>query len=65
MIIKYVEEHPDAYLKEIAEGLSFIFGVETAEKTQVREKIPLLHKQIEAYLEKIKGIPKEKLVYIR
>ena len=70
-LIKYVEEHPDAYLKEIAE----VFGCHPSsvlkrlrklryakkKSTFYKEQDP---KQVEAYLEKIKDISKEKLVYI-
>ena len=70
-LIKYIEEHPDAYLKEIAE----VFGrhsssvLKRLRKFRLREKKSTFYKeqylkQVEAYLEKIKDIPKEKLVYI-
>ena len=70
-LIKYIEAHPDAYLKEIAE----VFGchpslvLKRLRKLRLREKMSTFYKeqapkQVEAYLEKIKEIPKEKLVYI-
>ena len=66
-----MEAHPDAYLKEIAE----IFGCysssvqEQLQKLRLREKKSTFYKeqapkQVEAYLEKIKDIPKDTLVYI-
>ena len=65
-LIKYVEEHPDAYLKEIAE----VFGchpssvLKRLRKLRLREKKNTFYKeqapkQVEAYLEKIKDIPKK------
>ena len=70
-LIEYVEAHPDAYLKEIAEVFGCHpssvlkrlrkLGITQKKSTFYKEQAP---KQVEAYLEKIKDIPKEKLVYI-
>ena len=70
-LIKYVEEHPDAYLKEIAEvfGCHPSSAMKRLRKLRLREKKSTFYKeqnpkQVEAYLEKIKDISKEKFVYI-
>ena len=66
-----MEAHPDAYLKEIAE----VFGyhpssvLKLLRKLRLHEKKITIYKeqapkQVEAYLEKIKDIPKETLVHI-
>ena len=65
-LIEYVEAHPDAYLKEIAE----VFGCHPSSVLKrlrmlwLREKKSTFYKeqapkQVEAYLEKIKDIPKK------
>ena len=65
-LIEYVEAHPDAYLKEIAD----VFGchpssvLKRLRKLRLREKKNTFYKeqapkQVEAYLEKIKDIPKK------
>ena len=71
-LIKYVEEHPDAYLKEIAEVFGChpssvlkrceSLGFAKKKSTFYKEQAP---KQVEAYSGKIKDIPKETLVYYR
>ena len=62
--------HPDVYLKEIAEVFSCHSSsvLKRLRKLRLREKKHMLQrtspKEVETHLEKIKDIPKEKLVYI-
>ncbi len=56
-----MEANPDAYLKEIAETAEKTWYHAKKKNTFYKEQAP---KQVAAYLEKIKDIPKEKLVYI-
>ena len=70
-IINYVEAPPDATSKKLRKSSAIIhLQAEAAERTRYHaKKKGTFHKeqypkQVEAYLEKIKDIPKEKLVYI-
>ena len=69
-LVEYVQEHPDAYLKEIAE----VFGCCPSSVLKRLRKLGIMRKKEHfyndqdpekgaAYLEKIKDIPKEDLIY--
>ena len=66
--IEYAEEQPEYSLKHRGSiRLSFIFSAEAPAKAGYHAKKNIFYKEQEhkeAYLEKIKDIPKEKLVYI-